>query len=277
MDSDFAQIFQILCQRFPFLKRSLWRAFYEYLASNDWHDDLLFMNYGFADSDMDGHRLILEDQDEKYRLYIQLYHYLVKDTDLKDKDILDVGCGRGGGSFFIMKYHRPKSMTGLDFSEKAISFCKKFFKLPGLSFIHGDAEALPFEENSYDVVINVESSRCYGYIEKFFTGVLKVLRSGGYFLFTDFRHRNELFPLRQKLLDSGMQLVREEMITGQIVNALDLDHERKLSLIRQKAPRFLHKSFESFTGTRGSKIYSQFVNRENEYFLYVLQKPGHSR
>ncbi|MBF0289571.1 MAG: class I SAM-dependent methyltransferase [SAR324 cluster bacterium] len=60
--------------------------------------------------------------------------------------ILDVGCGTGAMSVFLQQYG---SVVSMDFSELALSFCKK----RNLRQVcRGDALQLPFMEDSFDVV-----------------------------------------------------------------------------------------------------------------------------
>lgn len=275
MEFYLTNIFRLMCRVSPEMKRSLWRMWYQYLATNDEDADLLFMNYGFVDLDSNAKKLFLEDSDEKYRFRIQLYRHVVSAVNLREKDVLEVGCGRGGGSSHIVKHLKPKSMIGIDFSEKAIDFCNRYYSIDGLSFSHGDAESLPFEENTFDVVVNVESSHCYGYMERFLREVYRVIRPNGYFLFADFRSKDKIFSLREQLKDSGFELLKEEIITPNVLRALELGHESKLGLIQQKAPKVLHKSLESFIGIKGSRIYESLRMKETEYLNYVLQKNNH--
>jgi SAM-dependent methyltransferase len=244
------------------------------MAKRDKDAELLFMNYGFAPIDSDAEKLPLREDDEKHRLQIQLYHHVVKAVGLKEKDVLDIGCGRGGGASYVMRYLEPRSVTAVDFAPTAIAFCNNYHAVEGLCFLAGDAESLPFDEERFDVVINVESSRCYSSLGRFFAGVRKVLRPGGHFLFSDFRAGEEIPELRRQLEDSGLGLKREEFITANILRALELDHSRKSRLIQQKAPRIWRGALESFTGTRGSKIYNSFESGYNKYFYYILQKAG---
>ena len=275
MEFYFTNIFRLMCRISPEIKRSLWRMWYQYLTTNDEDADLLFMNYGFANLDSNAKKLFLKGSDEKYRFCIQLYRHVVSSVNLREKDVLEVGCGRGGGSSHIVKHLKPKSMTGIDFSEKAIDFCNRYYSIDGLSFSHGDAESLPFEENTFDVVVNVESSHCYGYMEHFLREVYRVIRPNGYFLFADFRSKDKIFSLREQLKNSGFELLKEEIITPNVLRALELGHESKLGLIQQKAPKVLHKPLESFIGIKGSKIYESLRMKEVEYLNYVLQKNHH--
>jgi ubiquinone/menaquinone biosynthesis C-methylase UbiE len=253
------------------------RGLYQYLARRAGeHEDLLFWNFGFADPDSNGKKLLLDDSDEKHRYCIQLYDHVASAVDLKGQDVLVVGCGCGGGSSFLMKRHLPRSFTGVDQAENAIEFCNCHYSIPGLSFSCGKAESLPFEKETFDVVINVESSHCYGSLEYFLNEVQRVLRLNGYFLFADFRHKDQMDELRGRLESSGFQFLKEEIITSRVLQAMELDHERKMNLLNRKAPKLLLNSLKYWWGTKDSKRYELFSSGEEVYFSYVLQKTDHT-
>jgi hypothetical protein len=81
------------------VRRFLWRACYEALAKRVSMPDWAFMNYGYA---VDVDPPPLSSSDERDRLCIQLYLHAIDHLDLRDRDVLEVGSGRGGGAF-----HRP--------------------------------------------------------------------------------------------------------------------------------------------------------------------------
>jgi ubiquinone/menaquinone biosynthesis C-methylase UbiE len=255
----------------PRIKRFLNKTWYQYLAEADKDAHMLFMNYGYADPGADAKAIELSAGDENRRYCIQLYHRVAGAIDLTERHVLEIGCGRGGGSSYIMRYLRPQSMTGLDIAENAVAFCNRYHSVQGLSFRQGDAEALPFAANSFDVVVNVESSHCYGYMERFVGEVARVLRPGGCFLFTDHRTREQAAVLRKQLTQQ-FTLLGEERITPGVVKALDLDNERRLELIRRKAPRVLHKQFQEFAATKGTTLYEALRTGAVEYLRFVLQK-----
>lgn len=144
--------------------------------------------------------------------------------------------------------------------------------MDGLDFIKGDAEALPFEDESFDAVINVESSHCYGSMDAFLTQVRRVLRPGGSFLHADLRDRDGAALWRFQLERSGMTITREIDITRNVLTALDADNERKSTLISKWIPRSLHAAFADFAALRGSLIYDGFRTRAFVYRCYTLQK-----
>ena len=81
--------------------------------------------------------------------------------------------------------------VGGDLCSQQVSLCNKRWathkRAEFLTFLQADAETLPFEEQAFDIVINVESSHCYPSFPKFLAEVGRVLKSGGIFAMVDFR------------------------------------------------------------------------------------------
>jgi ubiquinone/menaquinone biosynthesis C-methylase UbiE len=230
-----------------------------------------FMNYGYHGLNGDP-RLELEDADENDRYCIQLYDQVVNRADLFNKEVLEVGSGRGGGASYLARYYKPKSYTGLDISSSITKFCNAHYNIPGLSFRKGFAESLPFEPETFDAVVNVESARCYSSLDVFFKEVYRVLKPQGKFLFTDLIRPHKVEEVKTKLLENGFSVLNETEITANVVAGLDRDTERRKRLIRKKVPGFLVKSFDSFAATKGTERYYDFTNGTYEYWSYVLEK-----
>ena len=57
---------------------------------------------------------------------------------------------------------------------------------------------LPLENNSKDIIYNVESSHCYGNVEAFVKEVYRSLKAGGNFCWTDFRDKDTMEKLHNK-------------------------------------------------------------------------------
>lgn len=256
----------------PSLKRNLWRSWYQDLARRFDFGDWVFMNYGFAAAGAAARPLHLEPEDERDRYCIQLYDHLLGDTDLRGLDVLEVGCGRGGGGSFISRYRRPRSMTGVDLSSANIAFSRRRHALPGLRFMPGDAESLPFADNAFDAVVNVESSHCYPSMARFLAEVRRVLRPHGYFFFADLRRKDDVVMLRQELEASGLTWQREESITWNVLQALRLDSQRKHALISERLPWRWRGVVRAFAGIQGTSIYESFRRGHRQYLCCVLRK-----
>ena len=230
------------------------------------------MNYGYIPSP-DASPLTLDADDEPDRYCIQLYDFVAGACDLAGKHVVEVGSGRGGGASFVKRYLRPAALIGVDFSATAVEFCRHRYRVEGLSFQKGNAEALPFEADSVDAIVNVESSHCYGSIPAFLSEVHRVLKPGGVFLYADLHDSAILETWRAQLLQSGLHLAMETNITPNVLAALDLDHDRKSALIRRLIPRPLLNSFGNFAGLRGSSIYEGFRTGRLTYRAFRLEKP----
>jgi ubiquinone/menaquinone biosynthesis C-methylase UbiE len=273
--SNLAARYARACRNSPVVRRLTKHLLYEALARFSRRPDWTFMNYGYASLNGDG-VLRLHENDEPNRYCIQLYHHVVGSIDLTGKRVLEVGCGRGGGSRFLKSYHRPAEMIGVDYSKQAVRLCHRTHKLPGLAFVHGDAENLPVDGGSFDAVVNVESSHCYGSMARFVDEVARVLRPGGHFLFADFRQRTELSTLEHDLTQAGLRVVSRQDITGNVLAALERDNERKMAQIRGStrklgfAEALLTGLMEEFAGAPGSAIYDGFRNGDTVYVSYAL-------
>jgi ubiquinone/menaquinone biosynthesis C-methylase UbiE len=172
------------CEFPAFIRRPMWRIWHNMLNHYDDESSVQFMNYGYAE--LNGEEALkLKKADEKNRYCIQLYNHVVKEVNLKNKKVLEIGSGRGGGADYISRYYKPLKYIGVDISIKVIDFCKEFYSSPGLSFTIGKAENIPFDESSFDAVVNVESARCYSNLNTFFREVHRVLSKEGHFLFAD--------------------------------------------------------------------------------------------
>jgi ubiquinone/menaquinone biosynthesis C-methylase UbiE len=257
----------------PRTARTLFRLWYQLFVVIDRGRDVRFMNYGYVDLDPDARPLPLSEEDAPNRYCIQLYHHVAGAVDLTGKDVLEVGSGRGGGASWISRHLGPRSMTGVDFSDKAVAFSNHHYATDILSFRTGDALELPLPDASIDAVVNVESSHCYVSMERFLAEVRRVLRPGGWFLYTDHRPHDHVDAWRAQLAASGLEIVRETDITANVVRALELDSDRKERLIDEKIPRILRHQIEEFAATVGSQAYESFRTRDGIYLSFVLQKP----
>ncbi len=264
----------LITSAFPDMRKRLWGIWYQILARRFKQRDWTFMNYGYSELDPEAIPLAIEPIDEPDRYCIQLYHHAASGGEIEGKRVLEVGSGRGGGSSYIARYLRPASMTGVDLSQGAVELSRDRHPVANLQFRQGDSEALPFNNSSFDAVVNVESSHCYPNFEKFLSEVNRVLVPGGFFLWVDFRSVDELDGARRQFAESGMDLLAEREITPNVLRALELDSDRKQAAIDGLAPRFIKGHFTDFAGIRGSKVYEGFKSGQLRYWSRVLRKPA---
>lgn len=251
-------------------RRLAWRLCYELLAARVRTPDWAFMNYGYASAGGP----VLDPADEPDRLCIQLYEESLGGADLTGLAVLEVGSGRGGGASYLSRCRNTASMTGLDFSRRAVALSNRDRRGPALQFVWGDALAMPFADGAFDVVVNVESSHGYDSVERFLAEVHRVLRPGGRLYFADFRDQDGLAVLTGQLAASPLRLVSRSDLTAGVLAALEQDNDRKAELIDRLIPRLARRPFRRFAGLRGSNIYDALATGGLGYVRAELVKPA---
>ena len=232
--------------------------------------DRLFLNFGYEEVPPMG--LPLEPADEPNRLWIQLYHVTASQMDIGGKDVLEVSCGHGGGASYLVRTFHPSSYTGLDFNPEGIAFCQKRYDLPGLSFVHGDAENLPFPDASFDALVNVEASHAYSNFERFLREVARVLRPGGHFLYGDLRRNEEIKEWDEALAAFPLRLVAQRDITPGIVRALEINSPRLNEEIDRDTPAYLRFLSRELAHVAGSRSYRDMERGHDVFRTYCFTK-----
>jgi SAM-dependent methyltransferase len=231
------------------------RRFYDLTALAA--DDFYFMNYGYAAGDA-----VLSEGGEGFCLH--LYRHLIYGADLGGKRVLEVSCGRGGGAASIATEYRPSELVGVDFSENNLRLARsRFATVPGLRFLAGRAERLPFGPGSVDAVINVEASHLYDDVDGFLAEVRRVLRPAGQFFYADLCWAN--VDAAQLICNAGFSIASQEDITDGVVRALELDSDRREGIVRNNIPEGMQQDYRNWSGVKGYRAYNRFVSREWVY------------
>lgn len=227
------------------------------------HDHTVFMNWGYEEDPPMG--IPLSESEEPDRSSIQLYHRVASQVDLTGKRVLEVSCGHGGGAAYVMRTMAPASYTGLDLNPVGLDFCRRKHPLPGLDFVEGNAQELPFADQSYDAVINIEASHCYPQFPSFLAEVARVLRPGGHLLYADTRRTERIAQWEEDLAQAPLRVVSKTVITEQVARGLE----------KMYAPMMFRE--ESFLGASYGfalwrHLHRKLQNNEVSYRLYCFTK-----
>ena len=240
-----------------------YRKFYDditkRLADTGMGDASYFLNYGYVS---------LDGCDEAARTVpegifnansVRLAYELVGPSTLAAHDVLDVGCGRGG-SAALWTDEYGANVTGVDLSPEAIAFCTHTHVRPNLTFKVGDAEHLPVQDATVDVVTNIESSHTYPDMRAFLTEVRRVLRPGGWFLHTDLLPPQRWLEVRAILAVSGFTIEVDRDITANVLASCD-----DVAASRTTAFGGGSDMIDNFLAVPGSTVYEQMRTGVWEY------------
>jgi ubiquinone/menaquinone biosynthesis C-methylase UbiE len=236
------------------------RQFYN--AAGTLSTDFSFMNYGYAPLSAQ-----LADSREAEKYCLQLYRQLVGNTPLAGRKVVEVSCGRGGGAAHVAQSFLPASYLGIDISEQNLALAAaRFADVKNLRFQQGNAEALPLEDASVDVVLNVEASHLYDNPAKFIAEVHRVLVPGGRFLHVDLHWKDKDPPAM--IAAAGFTVDEVVDITANVVQALELDSVRREAIV-MTFPENMRNDFRDWSGVAGFRAHHRLKSGE---WLYRITR-----
>lgn len=263
-----------------YIRQVLWQRLYQAtsrVAANDtqWQ----YTNYGYVPDDGKLVSIEGEPDDKCGKTCIQLYHEVVNAVPIKGKNVVEVGCGRGGGAYYVAKCLNPSTMTAIDLSIDSIKFAIKYQqpKCSNLHFQQGNALDLPLPDSSYDVVVNVESSHCYPSFPKFLSEVYRILKPGGYFVMCDMRLAQDFERAEQEMLTTGFAIKQNIDITKNVLESMKICSSEKEQLMKKVTERlfvgYIPLFLANFAGLQSSVMFKNFESRAVLYKRFVLEKP----
>lgn len=100
-------------------------------------------------------------------------------AECRGKRVLEIGCGIGKDARFLTE--NGIDYTGLDYSWRTLELAQKHFELVRLKkrFVNGDARALPFNDNRFDLVMSIGVLHHVPETAGACREVMRVVRPGG--------------------------------------------------------------------------------------------------
>ncbi len=120
-------------------------------------------------------------------------------ADLREKKILDVGCGNGRHLHQFLDYGaHPRNLFGIDLMAHRVEQARQ--RYPAIDWQVGSAHQLPYQDQTFDLVMSfvVFSSILDGTLrQQIASEMWRVLKPGGLILFYDFTYSNPRNPAVQ--------------------------------------------------------------------------------
>ncbi|HTV69452.1 MAG TPA: methyltransferase domain-containing protein [Rhizobiaceae bacterium] len=125
---------------------------------------------------------------------------VVAGLSLKDKKVLDIGCGSGGIALHLVEEHGAGHVTGFDVEKPVIEAAKNRAARFGLAhratFVQVPPGPLPFPDASFDVVFSKDALLHVPDKDALFADIFRVLKPSGVFAASNWMigHDNEPSP-----------------------------------------------------------------------------------
>jgi ubiquinone/menaquinone biosynthesis C-methylase UbiE len=110
-----------------------------------------------------------------------ILEYLI--DEIRDRRVLDIGVGPGRTTHHLSPL--TKGYVGIDYSERMLGPCRE--RYPDATLLHCDARAMPFDDESFDVVFfswNAIDDVDHDDRMAMLREIRRVLRAGGQFVFS---------------------------------------------------------------------------------------------
>ena len=228
-------------------------------------DLALFLNYGYVSNGEPQYARCDVPVHLPNRSSVKLVLEVIGACPVDGRRILDIGCGRGGTIDVLRRFFRPAALVGVDLSSNAIAFCARAHDA---LFCVADAENLPFPAESFDIVTNIESSHSYPDLDGFLSGVRRIVRPGGCFLYTDLLPHDHWGAVRERLRSLDLFIQHDRDITGNVILSCDAISKLRADIFSDARDR---QVVDQFLASPGSDVYRTMDQRTFTYrILHAL-------
>ncbi len=212
---------------------------------------------------------------------------------IKNKVILEIGCGNGVQSLYINANYFPLMITGVDINKANIDIAngeRERSNCHNVKFFADDAQNLSMiPSNSIDVLLNIESAFHYPDKPAFLKEVNRVLKFGGQYLIADIlttrKNNNRLTKLwgkamvyhfwnkmqyEEEFLKSELVIDNMEDITHRVIKGWS-NYPKWIPKIKRKL--FLQNVMYKMFYIINARINIYFLRSRQQYVIYVGCKP----
>lgn len=140
-----------------------------------------------------------------------------------NENILDIGCGGGANIANWIDLCKKGHVTGIDYSEVSVDTSTKKNKIAisenRCSVLQGNVLDLPFNDEKFDIASAFETIYFWPEIEKSFSQVYRVLKSGGKFMICNESDGTNEKDEKWTNTIKGMTIYDEKQLCDLLMNA----------------------------------------------------------
>lgn len=225
---------------------------------------IYFLNHGYSPA-------YSEFEGMPFKHQLSLYKKSIEGLTLDNKTVLEVGCGRGGGSKWISDTYNV-DMHGCDITPVHIDVCKRNEK-ENLHYKVGSSDSLPYEAESIDIMFSIEVSQAFQDLNGFFERAAKIIKSDGTIVIIDMYpisnvDRNKMMrdiDTYKNIASLWFKDIEVEIITENVKDALFQDVELMKEYIENDRVAF-------FASENARDSYYRYVNNDIGYFKLTGNK-----
>ena len=203
---------------------------------------------------------------------------------IKPKKILDIGSGTGASSKKLIDLYPDADIYEIDIAIEMLkksksnntTIIKSFFKRNNITYINADMDLIPFDTQSFDLIISSSSIQWSSNINKLFENIFTLLRPEGLFIFSSFL-KNTL-PELQSFSDSkltnefcSIQEYAQMLISNQFYDPIlmkdefRIDYKDALSALRDLKKIGATKSSNVHKGLRSRQFLRNLIQHMDQY------------
>jgi len=138
------------------------------------------------------------DSVERYIEYLRHFTaYKYVEEFVKDKSVLEVGCGTGYGANYLTRF--ASTLTAADISKQCVTYCHNSYGKAKMNLLCASGLSLPIRNSSFDVVVSfqviehIEPKR----VAHFLSEIKRILKDGGVFVISTPNKRLRLLPFQK--------------------------------------------------------------------------------
>lgn len=151
---------------------------------------------------------------------------------ISPKKIAELGCGGGRNAGELLKKYPDAALTAIDYSplsvEKSTAYNDRFIREGRCTVRQGDVSALDLPDDTFDLATAFETVYFWPGLERCFSQVFRVLRSGDTFMIVNESDGTDETSLKYEKIIEGMKCYTAEELEAELkaagFSSVEVDH-----------------------------------------------------